>query len=97
MSIEPPKDSTPEYMEWVEHHTGRSWPVIITEPGEYRTRNGKRVVVTDHDRETTSNFPVEGNIILREKPRKEDWNTWKPNGQIQALGESELDIVGRWK
>lgn len=96
MNLEPPKGATPEYMAHVEHITGRSWPVVITGPGEYRTRNGKRVVVTDHNRKTTSDFPVEGSIILREKPLRTDWQTWKLNGQIQVIGTSDLDIVGRW-
>lgn len=95
-TIKPPEGATPEYMARVERITGRSLPILITEPGQYRTRGGKRVVITDHNRVTTSSWPCEGHIIHREKPLKTEWNTWKPNGQIQAISESALDIVGRW-
>lgn len=83
-------------MAWVEHITGRTWPVVITGPGQYRTRSGKRVVIDQYDRPTTSSWPHAGHIIHREKPERTEWQTWQSNGQIGSVGESPLDIVGRW-
>lgn len=94
-TIQPPENATPEYMEWVEFQTGRSLPVIITAPGEYRTRNGKRVLISSHDRNTTSSFPCEGEIVHKEKPLKTEWQIWKANGRITSIGESSHDIVAR--
>ena len=94
MTIDPPQGATPEYLAQVEYITGRSWPALVTQPGIYRTRSGKTAVVRNHDRETTSDyFPAHGEVILREKPRRIRWTTWKRNGQHAAIGESGFDLV----
>lgn len=94
-NIQPPADATPEYMEWVEHITGRNWPVVIDGPGQYLTRGGKRVVIQEHHRDTVSTFKASGSLIMREKPLRKQWQIWKPNGQFRAIGESEFDIVSK--
>jgi hypothetical protein len=96
-TITPPAGATPEYMARVEDITGRSWPPVITGPGEYRLRNGKRAVIINHARSTVSAFVCEGHVIVREKPLRREWQTWKPNGQIASLGQSGRDIVGPWQ
>lgn len=93
--LTPPAGTDPAYLERVEHITGRSWPLLVDGPGEYRTRNGLRAVVSAHARNTPSAFICEGHVILREKPRRETWTTWKPNGQLQAIGEHPLDLVAK--
>lgn len=92
-AIEPPKGATPEYMAWVEKHTGRSLPVVIDGPGLYRARNGKTARITDHDRKASSSFKCEGYLTLREKPKRQEWSIWKNNGQYAAIGEHPKDIV----
>lgn len=93
--LTPPAGADPAYLERVEHITGRGWPLLVDGPGEYRTRNGLRAVVSAHARNTPSAFICEGHVILREKPRRETWTTWKPNGQLQAIGEHPLDLVAK--
>lgn len=96
-SLTPPANSDAAYLARVEHITGRSWPLLIDGPGEYLTRSGLRATVSNHNRATTSSFVCEGHVILREKPRREDWTTWKPNGQVQAIGEHPWDLVSKIK
>lgn len=93
--LTPPAGTDAAYLQRVEHITGRSWPTVIDGPGVYRTRNGLRAVVSNPARNTISTFVCEGHIVLREKPRKESWTTWKPNGQLQAIGEHPHDLVAK--
>lgn len=68
---------------------------VIDGPGNYRARNGKRVVISNHDRKTTGSFPCEGHIILKEKPLRQEWTVWQRDGRWRIFGESPVDIVSK--
>lgn len=93
--LTPPAGTDEAYLQRVEHITGRSWPLVIDGPGDYRARNGRRVIVSAHARETSSSFACEGHVVLREKPFRKRWTTWKPNGQMLAIGEHPWDVVSK--
>lgn len=92
--ITPPAGTDSAYDAYVEHITGRSWPQVITSPGIYRTRNGKRVVIDTYNPDSGFPFHCKGVIVMKETPRKMTrWATWKSNGQMTAIGEHPFDIV----
>lgn len=76
-------------------------PVVVDGPGEYATRDGRRVTVrTVHDSTPgTTSFGVKGSMwterrgVLR--PRGQD--IWHISGRHMVLQESGRDIVARWK
>lgn len=71
-------------------------PVIVTEPGLYKTRSGLKVQV--HEIKGPSTFEVKGNWFKRDaKPSDPGtYAIWHVSGRYMAIGEHFLDIVGRW-
>jgi hypothetical protein len=77
-----------------------SWnklPVIITTPGEYTTRDGRRVTVREI--RTTATFCVYGKIWMefrgQFRPRRNE--SWHPNGRATFKSSGlDRDIVGPW-
>lgn len=83
-------------------------PLVITEPGEYVTRDGHRVTI--HSivpyvprpngplRHAVTAFEAKG-TIWRKSPRTgretPDYNVWHLSGSLGVFGPSSLDIVGR--
>lgn len=67
------------------------------EKGEYLARNGERVTVLEVKEGST--FTVKGHKwrIFRGKYKPKDFSTWKINGQHNAVGVSEWDIVAKFK
>lgn len=71
-------------------------PVIITGPGEYVSRNGKRVTIREISGPST--FAAKGHVwrMFRGKERPRDNDIWHVSGRYQAVGERGKDIVGIW-
>ena len=67
---------------------------MITETGDYLTRDGTRVTIFEI-RPGTSTFEAKGSVwkMFRGKLRPRGFNIWKTNGQHMAVGEHRLDIV----
>jgi len=67
---------------------------MITETGDYLTRDGTRVTIFEI-RPGTSTFEAKGSVWkeFRGKIRPREFNIWKTNGQHMAVGEHRLDIV----
>jgi hypothetical protein len=69
-------------------------PVIITGPGEYKTRNGKRVNIREISGSGT--FAAKGGIYreFRGRTVARGYDIWHVSGCYRAVGEHGLDIVG---
>lgn len=67
---------------------------MITETGDYLTRDGNKVTIYEI-RLGTSTFEAKGIIwkMFRGKVRPRDFNIWKTDGHHMAVGEHRLDIV----
>ncbi len=73
---------------------------IITGPGVYKTRNGKKVTIHEirqppgHEEGNTS-FPAKGSIWKNEKciGTNPGFGIWQLNGKYRAIGDHPLDIV----
>lgn len=72
-------------------------PEIITEPGTYRTRNGREVVIFDI--RDSSTFRAKGHLYIPNKVKgrkaKVEYTIWKTNGRFMAVGEHQNDIVSK--
>lgn len=85
------------YLAHVDHLTGRSLPVIIDAPGDYRTRNGLRVAIDAIYPPDTSTFNCKGHLLI--PPRipggrvKRVFQIWQQNGRFMAVGETGNDVV----
>ena len=77
--------------------TGADLPVLITDPGWYWTRNGKRVRIDKVKAKWVATFNCSGNLYLQERTagnrERIQWNIWSDNGRWKALGEHSYDIV----
>lgn len=76
-------------------------PVIIDEPGTYRTRHGLDVEIHDitpqGDRSTTS-FNCKGHMLVPMKVRKKRvYNIWHESGAFRAVDEHPYDIIEKVK
>lgn len=71
---------------------------MITETGDYLTRDGTRVTIFEI-RPGTSTFEAKGSVwkMFRGKLRPRGFNIWKTNGQHMAVGEHHLDIVKKFQ
>ncbi len=69
----------------------------ITEPGDYVTRDGRRVTI--HTIGGAGSFPVKGSVwrMFRGKLRPKGYEIWMENGSHMPLGQHGLDIVGTWE
>lgn len=72
-------------------------PIIITGPGDYRTRDGRRVTI--HAVKEPGTFAAKGAIwkLFRGKETPRGYDIWHPNGRasLRTVG-MKRDIVGRW-
>ena len=77
-------------------------PAIVTEIGEYQTRAGDRVTVSEispaGDSGCTS-FRVKGSVWreYRGKYKPMGYAIWHISGRKYPLREARTDIVGRWE
>lgn len=69
---------------------------MITETGDYLTRDGSKVTIHEI-RLGTSTFEAKGSVwkLFRGKLRPRGFNIWKTDGHHMAVGEHKLDIVER--
>ena len=73
-------------------------PVVIKSPGDYATRDGRRVTIREI-RETapgTTAFTAKGSVwkTMRGSLRARGHDIWHISGRHMAVGESARDIVG---
>ena len=69
---------------------------IITEVGDYLTRDGSRVTIFSIDGKDP--FSCKGHVhkMFRGSKRPYPYSVWKPNGRYLTLRESTKDIVSKW-
>lgn len=74
-------------------------PVIVTEPGRYRTRSGMEVIVHEvgpNGPVNQTRYAVKGSLLLpRQKRTIREYNIWHVSGRYRAPGEHPRDIVER--
>lgn len=70
----------------------------IIKPGDYITRAGHRVTISEVNLDSKYSFPVKGYIWhkVKGKLKPSEYQIWKRNGQNVAVGENPKDIVGVW-
>lgn len=70
---------------------------IVTGPGDYVTRDGRRVTVHAVNANPVT-FPVQGAIwrMFRGKERPRGYHIWTRGGRSGLLGPRPSDIVGPW-
>ena len=71
-------------------------PEVITEPGDYVTRDGRRVTIREI--KPGSYFVAKGSIwsLYRGKVRPRGYHIWHKSGRSFPLAECAADIVGPW-
>ncbi|WP_327210005.1 hypothetical protein [Rhizobium leguminosarum] len=69
-------------------------PVVVTGPGDYLTRSGKRVQIREISGKGT--FNAKGAVYreFRGRTVARGYDIWHPSGCYRAVGEHGLDIVG---
>lgn len=76
-------------------------PIVISEPGNYLTRNGKTVEISEvkHFDDDIMRFSCKGVLLTPTKSGrvKRDWNIWHQSGRLFAVNESQLDIIEKVK
>jgi hypothetical protein len=77
-------------------------PTIIDGPGDYITRDGRRVTIhTIEPTKTlaTTGFHAKGHIWRRVDSigRHPQYDTWHISGHYWTYGDLALDIVGEWR
>lgn len=75
-------------------------PVIITAPGEYMTRDGRKVTIhTVQDASSPYTFKAKVSIwrMFRGAMRPREYNIWHVSGRLDMVTEKPGDIVGRWE
>lgn len=67
--------------------------IILTEPGDYITRDGNRVTIREV--KGPSSWPCKGSVwrMFRGKYVPRGYAIWQANGRYTAVGEHPLDIV----
>lgn len=70
-------------------------PVVVTGPGDYLTRNGKRVQIREIS--GRGSFSAKGAVYreFRGRTVARGHDIWHPSGCYRAVGEHGLDIVQR--
>lgn len=68
-------------------------PVIIEAPGDYLTRDGRRVTI--HEIKGPSTFSAKGHLwrMFRGKYVPKNYDIWHVSGRYKAVGESPEDII----
>lgn len=79
------------------------WPPVITSPGDYVTRDGRRVTIATVSPPSfyghaTTRFTAKGHVwgMFRGKSRPVTSAIWHISGRRVVLHEHATDIVGRW-
>lgn len=93
--IEEPEGFTDADRAKVRLTTGADLPVLVTGPGWYVSRDGRRVKI-ERVRTGVSapTFNCAGYLYAKEGTRKApEWNIWRANGRWGGLGEHAKDIV----
>lgn len=79
-------------------------PVIITGPGDYRTRDGRRVSIWTVSAwvpldDSTTRFRAKGAVwrMDRDKLRPRGYHGWHVSGRALTSTEVTMDIVGPWE
>ncbi len=74
-------------------------PVIITAPGEYMTRDGRKVTIhTVQDARAPYTFKAKGSIwrMFRGAMRPRGYDVWHVSWRLDMVTEKPGDIVARW-
>lgn len=68
-------------------------PTVVTGPGEYETRDGRRVKIREISGRGT--FSAEGAVYkeFRGRAVPRGYDIWHVSGRYRAVGEHPLDIV----
>lgn len=75
-------------------------PQIITAPGDYITRNGDRVTITEVQADSSPyTFKAKGSTwkMFRGAMRPRGHNVWHKSGRLDMVTEKGGDIIGIWK
>lgn len=78
------------------------FPVIINSPGDYRTRNGKRVTIHEVAPKKAGDdcmeFCAKGSFWRSHKNMGEnpEYGIWHVSGLSRGIGVHGTDIVGKW-
>lgn len=83
-------------------------PLVIVEPGDYITRDGRRVTIHALElyapapnqplRHEVTAFEAKGSVwrTVRGVSKPNDYSAWHLSGAYSGIGESPLDIVAPW-
>jgi len=75
-------------------------PVVVSEPGEYVTRDGRRVTVHDvQPKESPYTFKVKGQLwrMFRGRCAPRGLQVWHVSGRLDMVIEKPGDIIGRFE
>lgn len=75
-------------------------PVVVSEPGEYVTRDGRRVTVHEVQPQTSPyTFKVKGQLwrMFRGQCAPRGLQVWHVSGRLDMVQEKAGDIVGRFE
>ena len=72
--------------------------MLISETGDYITRNGTRVTIDKIDNKEKATANCKGQVwrLFRGKVRPKGYDIWCDNGAYRFIGEHGLDIIGKW-
>ena len=73
-------------------------PVIVTKPGDYVTRDGRRVTIHEVNQATEYTYRAKGAFwkMYRGKIRPRGFQVWHLSGRLDVVRETAGDIVGPW-
>lgn len=75
-------------------------PTVVTAPGDYVTRDGRRVTIRTVRQATigTTSFGAVGAVWSERRGvlRARGYEIWHTSGRHRVLGETGLDLVGPW-
>ena len=74
-------------------------PHVITGPGDYITRDGKRVTIHSvQPKESPYTFKAKGSTwkMFRGKMRPRGFEVWHTSGRLDMVKEKSGDIVATW-
>ena len=75
-------------------------PIVITQPGDYRTRDGRRVTIREVGPVSldTTPFNAKGSVwkTFRNKVVPRGHDIWHLSGRAFPLAEHPRDIVAKW-
>ncbi|MGX4996008.1 hypothetical protein [Enterobacter hormaechei] len=75
-------------------------PHIVTTPGDYITRDGRRVTIhTVQDDASPYTFKAKGSIwrLFRGKQAPRGLQVWHKSGRLDMANEKPGDIIATWK